>query len=236
MKKSIQNLAGANMDIDLTSSDQITWHQEKCPWNEKDKTDIHKCAIKNISKCSCFRGIEYLDTILCCYPNDNSQELTETSVIDNKIPFELLDFEFSSKPLLIGGLAMEYYGLRQAGADTDFVITNEDYRRLAQKYPENKRDLWGDLGVAIHGFEIWRSICWLDYDFLSERGMDAGKYLVVSFEKLLFMRVLAIENEKYGKDLKLMVKRVLENQNKEFQRDFELSGDEITLSDIGASS
>lgn len=117
---------------------------------------------------------------------------------------------------------MEYYDLRQAGADIDFVITDEDYQRLAIKYSDYKKDLWGDLGVAVHGFEIWRSICWLDYAFLSEGAIDVGKYLVVSFDRLLFMRVLAMEKEKYANDLKLMVKRVLENQNKEFQRDFEV--------------
>ena len=110
---------------------------------------------------------------------------------------------------------MEYYGLRQAGADIDFVITNEDYQRLVQKYPDYKKDLWGDLGVVVHGFEIWRSICLLDYAFLSEGAIDVEKYLVVSFDKLLFMRVLAMENKKYANDLKLMVKRLLEN--KEFQ-------------------
>lgn len=34
-----------------------------------------------------------------------------------------LDFSFQARPLLIGGKAMEYYGLRQAGSDIDFVIT-----------------------------------------------------------------------------------------------------------------
>lgn len=63
-----------------------------------------------------------------------------------------LDFVFLSKPLLIGGKAMEYYGLRQAGRDIDFVITAEDYERLAQQYPDDLRDLWGDLGVCVKGF------------------------------------------------------------------------------------
>lgn len=223
MTESIRKLSGANMDIDLNSSEQITWQQAKCPWNEKDKTDIHKCAIKNTSICSYFRGIEQVDTILCCYLNEKSEEVTENSVIESKIPFHLLDFEFTSKPLLIGGLAMEFYGLRKAGADIDFVITNTDYQRLAQKYPDNKRDLWGDLGVCIHGFEIWRSINWFDYDFLSDGAKEMGKYLVVSFEKLFFMRVLAMEVEKYRNDLKLMVNKVRENQNKGFIKEFELS-------------
>jgi len=64
-------LDGANMDIDLTSEDKTSWKQMKCPWNEDDKTSEHKCAIKNVSICPYFCGIEYLDNVLCCYPNKN---------------------------------------------------------------------------------------------------------------------------------------------------------------------
>ena len=73
---------------------------------------------------------------------------------------------FSSRPILIGGQAMEYYGIRKSGRDIDFVITDEDYQALAEKHPEKRKDLYGDLGVAIDEFEIWRSIAHLDYDFL----------------------------------------------------------------------
>lgn len=223
MKETLQKYSGANMDIDLTSCDQITWQQTKCPWNEKDKTNIHKCAIKNVSICSYFHGIEYLDKVLCTYPNAKQREEKYDLNISSKIPFALLDFEFSSKPLLIGGLAMEFYGLRKAGADIDFVITDEDYQRLSQKYPDSKKDLWGDLGICVQSFEIWRSINWFDYDYLSEGAVEIDKCFVVSFEKLLFMRILAMEVEKYRNDLQLMVDKVRENQNKDFEKEFEMS-------------
>ncbi len=67
----IKRLNGANIDIDLASSKQISWKQDKCPWNEAENTEIHKCAIKNTSICEYFCGIEYLDKVLCCYPNKN---------------------------------------------------------------------------------------------------------------------------------------------------------------------
>jgi hypothetical protein len=75
----LKHLDGANMDIDLTSEDKTSWTQNKCPWNESEKTDIHKCAVKNISICHYFCGIEYLDNVLCCYPN-------EKDLVDNKQP------------------------------------------------------------------------------------------------------------------------------------------------------
>ena len=71
------------------------------------------------------------------------------------IDLSKLNHTFSSKPLLIGGKAMEYYGLRQAGKDIDFVITKADYEQLSQHYPEHLRDLWGDLGVCVYEFEVW---------------------------------------------------------------------------------
>ena len=68
----IRKLDGANMDIDLTTSEnKISWKQDKCPWNDAEKTEEHKCAIKNISICQYFCGIEYQDNVLCCFPNKN---------------------------------------------------------------------------------------------------------------------------------------------------------------------
>ncbi len=68
----IRKLSGANMDIDLaTSSNLISWSQEPCPWNTAEQTDTHKCAVKNTSICPYFCGIEYADTLLCCYPHPN---------------------------------------------------------------------------------------------------------------------------------------------------------------------
>jgi hypothetical protein len=67
----VKKLSGANMDIDLTSNGKISWEQVECPWNQAEKTDVHKCAVKNTSICGFFCGIEYHDKVLCCYPNDN---------------------------------------------------------------------------------------------------------------------------------------------------------------------
>ncbi len=61
---------------------------------------------------------------------------------------------------------MEYYGLRKRGQDIDLIITNKDYKELSKNFANNKKDIWGDLGVVINGFEIWRSIALLDYNFM----------------------------------------------------------------------
>ena len=72
MNDQFKKLNGANMDIDLaTPKGMIPWEQDRCPWNEVEKRNDHKCAVKNVSICRYFCGIEYLDTLLCCYPHPN---------------------------------------------------------------------------------------------------------------------------------------------------------------------
>ncbi len=114
------------------------------------------------------------------------------------------NLHFSSKPILIGGRAMEYYDIRKSGKDIDFVITDKDYQKLAEEYPEKRKDLYGDLGVTINEFEIWRSIAHLDYDFFKKDAVDEGLFLVISIDRLLWTRVCAMDVEKYRNDLKLM--------------------------------
>jgi len=128
------------------------------------------------------------------------------------IDLRKLAYTFSSKPLLIGGKAMEHYGLRQAGDDIDFVITAQDYEQLSQRYPDDLRDLWGDLGVCVHEFELWTSICLFDYASLSTDAFDAGTYLIISLERLLFLKALGMKEQKYHKDLEMVVRKVLDDK------------------------
>ncbi|MBE5982723.1 MAG: hypothetical protein E7248_05390 [Paenibacillaceae bacterium] len=130
-----------------------------------------------------------------------NQVIIDVNEILNEIPLS-----FIKKPIIIGGMAMEYYGMRKAGRDIDLIISQDDYRVLSEKYPDNKKDIYGDLGFIINKFEIWRSIALIDYDFFLKDAVDEGNVLVVSIDRLLWMRVCAMEVEKYKKDLDLMKK------------------------------
>ncbi|MBE5988224.1 MAG: hypothetical protein E7250_10885 [Paenibacillaceae bacterium] len=125
-------------------------------------------------------------------------------IIDVNKSLNEIPLSFIKKPIIIGGMAMEYYGMRKAGRDMDLIISQEDYHVLSEKYPDNKKDLYGDLGLIINKFEIWRSIALIDYDFFLKDAIDQGTVLIVSIDRLLWMRVCAMEVEKYKKDLGLM--------------------------------
>ena len=50
-------------------------------------------------------------------------------------------YKFAMSPVILGGMAMKYYGLRKSGPESDFVISDVDYQTLASRHPE-KKDIW----------------------------------------------------------------------------------------------
>lgn len=64
----IKELKGGNLELDLLPNPLVTWPQDRCPWNEAEGTDAHRCAVKNTSMCKYFEGIKKLDIVLCSYP------------------------------------------------------------------------------------------------------------------------------------------------------------------------
>lgn len=129
-----------------------------------------------------------------------------------KIDLTPLGYTFKTKPLLIGGKAMEFYGLRKAGTDIDFVITHVDYASLSKMYPKNLLDLYGDKGVITKGLELWTSICLFDINNLDDSAIEQENYNVIALDKLLFLKTLAQHIPKYHKDVTLIVKKILDIQ------------------------
>ena len=122
-----------------------------------------------------------------------------------KIELEKLQHTFCDRPLLIGGKAMEYYGLREAGADIDFVVSERDHVELRRRYPSAMKDIHGDIGVCVSGFELWNQICRFRYDFLSQNAVQHEGYLVAAVDKLVFLKAMAMRQPKYMRDIELLV-------------------------------
>lgn len=135
-----------------------------------------------------------------------------------ELPLNKLNYAFRKKPLLVGGKAMEYYGLRQAGADIDLIADKEDVYNLIKQYPERVKDLWGDLGVCPFELEIWKSICLFAYDDLMENAAEEADFFVISLEKLLIMKAFAIHIEKYRNDTQLIIQELQKRQYQSFEQ------------------
>ncbi len=76
----IKKIKGSNMDIDFSNPE---FGSSTCPWNEEEKTQEHKCAVKNTSICKYFCGIQYMDSVLCSYPNENKGILSKDEIDRN---------------------------------------------------------------------------------------------------------------------------------------------------------
>jgi hypothetical protein len=124
------------------------------------------------------------------------------------IEFGNLNYRFKKNPLLVGGKAMEFYGLRKAGEDIDFIVTKDDYDQLAKQYPNNLKNIFSDKGVCVINFEIWKSIRWHVYEELIHNAIEENDYLVISLEKLLLLKALAMSIPKYHDDLELIVAKI----------------------------
>lgn len=145
--------------------------------------------------------------------------VNSSDIIDRALELEKLDMVFTSKPVIVGGLAMEYYGLRKRGLDIDFIITDADYQTLAARYPKHKKDVWGDLGVKVHDYEMFRSIWKFDYGFYSEGAVEYDRYKVVSFDRLFLMKVLATNaDEKHKRDVDLILEYHMKRQVPEYRQ------------------
>lgn len=136
-----------------------------------------------------------------------------------QFPLNKLNYSFHKKPILVGGKAMEYYGLRKAGADIDLIADEKDVEALIRQYPDRVKDLYGDLGICPYEFEIWRSIQLLTYDDLIENSIEESEYFVISLEKLLLMKALGMSEEKYLQDTALIAKKISDNQYKDYTRE-----------------
>jgi len=128
------------------------------------------------------------------------------------IPLDLLGHHFTTPPLLIGDMAMTYYGLRPAGADISLVVTRADYESLAQLHPAHLKDMRGDLCVTHKPFELWTSLYRFDYNALAVDALVAGAYRVISLEKLLLLKTLGIDQAQNAVDVLLLAHRIRTQQ------------------------
>ncbi len=142
----------------------------------------------------------------------------EESQLEQVINIGRLRYEFLDKPVIVGGLAMEYYGLRKHGDDIDFVVTDRDYQRLKEKFPNNRKDIWGDFGVQVPGYELFRSIYRFDHAHYSLGAVELRNYYVVGIDTLFRMKAFALgEAPKHDADFQLLKSYYQQFENPEYR-------------------
>jgi len=154
--------------------------------------------------------------------------------LESAINIQKLGYEFLDKPVIVGGLAMEYYGLRKHGDDVDFIVSNRDYQRLKTQFPNNRKDVWGDFGILIDGFELFRSIYKFDHAHYSQGAVDLTNYKIINIDLLFRMKVFALGvAEKHNRDVQLLKEYYQRFQNQDYQSYLDRHVDRYTSSETG---
>ena len=154
--------------------------------------------------------------------------------LETTIHVEKLGYEFLDKPVIVGGLAMEYYGLRKHGDDIDFIVTDRDYQRLKVKFPDYRKDVWGDFGILVNGFELFRSIYKFDHAHYSQGAIEFTNYKMISIDMLFRMKVFALGvAAKHDCDVELLKGYYQRFQNPEYRSYLDRHIERYTFSETG---
>ncbi|MDR0302328.1 MAG: hypothetical protein LBI04_08475 [Treponema sp.] len=137
-------------------------------------------------------------------------------------PLEIINLKelkitFDDKPIIVGGMAMEYYGIRKHGDDIDFIVSNNDYLKLEAQYRNCRKDMWGDFGIRVNEYEMFRSMWKFDYHYFNTGSIEFDQYKIVSLDMLFRMKVFAIDGDnKHKKDVELLKNYFMQFQNQEW--------------------
>lgn len=154
--------------------------------------------------------------------------------LETTIHIQKLGYEFLDKPVIVGGLAMEYYGLRKHGDDIDFIVSDRDYQRLKVKFPEHRKDVWGDFGILVNGFELFRSIYKFDHAYYSQGAIEFTNYKMISIDMLFRMKVFALGvAAKHDCDVELLKGYYQRFQNPEYRSYLDKHIERYTSSETG---
>lgn len=135
---------------------------------------------------------------------DGKQFVEHIESILNKI------YKFKDKPILYGGLALQYYDVRK-GNNYDFIVSERDHRALRNKYDNvsNIGRVWVDLSGGVN---VFAKLYDYDYSYLIKKAKKLKKFYVIGLEDLLIIKCMTMydrevdkhHREKSGKDIKLI--------------------------------
>lgn len=137
---------------------------------------------------------------------------------------KLVNYKFKKPPLVLGGLALEYYGIRKTKHDYDYMISPMDWKILKKKYPDqvnlfggkNEKEIDATLSNLNNTkVDLISTLFQYNYNFLSKNAINEDGYKVISLENLLFTKTLgAVFNNhtKSKKDQEKIVKHIVKKK------------------------
>ena len=105
---------------------------------------------------------------------------------------------------------------------------------MKAKFSNHRKDVWGDFGVLVNGFELFRSIWKFDYAHYSLGAIELTNYKIVSIDMLFRMKVFAMGvAEKHDCDVQLLKEYYQHFQNPKYRAYLDRHVDRYTSSKDG---
>ena len=131
-----------------------------------------------------------------------------------------MNYQFKYPPILVGGKAMEYYGLRKCGRDMDYVVHKTDYKNLLKIENPNKYFPLQTPGITYTGgkkdMDFFLHLYQFDYNRLKQNAVKKGNMLIISKEDLILLKTMGLTNKKYKnkhkKDILLLAKSLVRSK------------------------
>jgi hypothetical protein len=137
----------------------------------------------------------------------------------------LSNYKFKEKPLVVGGLALQFYGIREAGHDFDYVVSSEDWKILKTLHPNNINLFGGkteqDVDATINlenmneHIDLISTLYQFNHDYLQQSSIEYIEFRIISLPMLLMVKTLAAINnndEKSKRDQQLIVDFIVSKQ------------------------
>jgi len=134
------------------------------------------------------------------------------SAIEKKIlkGIKLTNYKFKKPPLVIGGLALEYHGIRKTGHDYDYIVSPSDWKELKKEFPDKvflfggktEKDIDATIQLKDIHVDLIKTLFQFNYTYLSKSAINHNDYKIISIEKLLMLKTLGAVFNKHTKSIK----------------------------------
>tara|TARA_B100001093_G_C26766773_1_gene988238 strand:- start:523 stop:984 length:462 start_codon:yes stop_codon:yes gene_type:complete len=108
---------------------------------------------------------------------------------------------FIDKPIVLGGLALEYYGIRSSGPNFDYIVSSKDWNNLEKAFPDKINAFGGNskYGSKINLHDNLQinliSNCFnFNYDEISKNALEFEFFKIIDLEKQLLIKTLSAVN------------------------------------------
>jgi hypothetical protein len=105
-------------------------------------------------------------------------------------------FSFKYPPILVGGKAMEHYGLRKTGHDIDYIISKFDYDKLSKIQEPNVYMPEQTPAITYKDTDYFLNLYQYDYKYLKNNAIKKGNILVISKEDLILVKSMTAFDKK----------------------------------------